>query len=63
MMFNIVCVLKHEEAANKPAQKQRGKSVFKGIPDKFFNVPKEKMGKTRHHNVMLELDGIKSTNE
>jgi hypothetical protein len=46
MMFNIYSVLKHEELG------KRGKS-------KRSN---EKFGITRHHNVMLELDKIKSSN-
>ena len=54
MMFNICSVLFHE---NKPNKKDKGRR--KSI---FAMMPKEKIGKTRHHNVMLELDSIKSEN-
>ena len=54
MMFNICSVLNHESNPSKK-NKVRRKSIF-------TSMPKEKIGKTRHHNVMLELDSIKSDN-
>jgi len=57
MMFNIYSVIQHESG------KSAGSSTAKRRKSLFGTLPKEKkLGITRHHNVMLELDNIKSSN-